>query len=387
MSLATLVIFRSVRQRQFSFIQKTYAMKRILLVLFMSLLCIFSYAGTVNKAGVVTLQTEAYAVYEGNFKESDLSLQINRPYYVSVMMELKKGDVVILSNFLSDSAFVAKGDDSLGSPDGPVAFCVAGLSKELLRILAKKYDTGEYVDQNMLTLGDDKDEHYIGESIVISNTNCAAAVQAPQDMAIVITARTTAETEDFSFSVERIGSIKDLRLRTTSCSSPDDVSAWCQSGAIKKDMSDTQKKIVLARGVECVATDTYGVEHSFFCNPSSWTINGGLATFRPNFRRRADAEMGASFPTSSLYAPLTSDAPESIDVRLYNQTSIKSVASPSLSVSVEGNSIVVDDGQECDVYNLGGICVGRTVAGRLSVEPGVYVVRGAGGSAKVTVAP
>lgn len=45
------------------------------------------------------MQTEAYAVYEGNFKESDLSLQINRPYYVSVMMELKKGDVVILSNF------------------------------------------------------------------------------------------------------------------------------------------------------------------------------------------------------------------------------------------------------------------------------------------------
>ena len=361
-------------------------MKRILLTLFMSLLCIFSYAGTVNKAGVVTLQTEAYAVYEGNFKESDLSLQINRPYYVSVMMELKKGDVVILSNFLLDSAFVAKGDDSLGSPDGHVAFCVAGLSKELLS-LAKKYDTGEDVNQNMLTLGDDKDEHYIGESIVISNTNCAAAVQAPQDMAIVITARTTAGNDDFSFSVERIGSIKDLRLRTTSCSSPDDVSAWCQSGAIKKDMSDTQKKIVLARGVECVATDTYGVEHSLFCNPSSWTINGGLATFRPNFRRRADAEMGTLFPASSLDVPFTSDAPESIDVRLYNQTSINSVASPSLSVSVEGNSIVVDDGQECDVYDLGGVRVGRTVGGRLAVEPGVYVVRGACGSAKVTVAP
>lgn len=362
-------------------------MKRILLVLIMSLLCIFSYAGNVKKAGVVTLQTEAYALYEGNFKESDLSLQINRAYYyVSVMMELKKGDVVILSNFLSDIAFQAKGDGTLDSPDGQVTFFVAGLSKGLLS-LAKKYETEEDIEPSMLTRGDDEDEHYIGDSIVISNTNCAAAVQAPQDMAIVITARTTAENDNFSFSVERIGSFKDLRLRTTSCSSPDDVSAWCQSGVIKKDMGDTQKKIVLARGVECVATDTYGVEHSLFCDPSSWTINGGLATFRPNLRRRVDAEMGTMFPASSFDVPFTSDAPESIDVRLYNQTSIRSVASPSLSVSVEGNSIVVDDGQECDVYDLGGICVGRTVAGRLAVEPGVYVVCGDGGSAKVTVAP
>lgn len=37
----------------------------------MSLLCIFSYAGNVNKAGVVTLQKESYALYEGSFKESD----------------------------------------------------------------------------------------------------------------------------------------------------------------------------------------------------------------------------------------------------------------------------------------------------------------------------
>lgn len=362
-------------------------MKRILLVLIMSLLCIFSYAGNVKKAGVVTLQTEAYALYEGNFKESDLSLQIDRVYhYVSVMMELKKGDVVILSNFLSDSAFQAKGDGTLDSPDGQVTFFVAGLSKGLLS-LAKKYETEEDIDPSMLTWGDDEDEHYIGDSIVISNTNCAAAIQAPLDMAIVITARTTAENEDFSFSVERIGSIKDLRLRTTSCSSPDDVSAWCQSGVIKKDMGDTQKKIVLARGVECVATDTYGVEHSLFCDPSSWTINGGLATFRPNLRRRVDAEMGTMFPASSFDVPFTSDAPESIDVRLYNQTSIRSAASPSLSVSAEGGSIVVDDGQECDVYDLGGVCVGRTVGGRLAVEPGVYVVCGDGGSAKVTVAP
>ena len=361
-------------------------MKRILLVLFMSFLCIFSYAGNVKKAGVVTLQAEAYAVYEGNFKESDLSLQINRQYYVSVMMELKKGDVVILSNFLLNSTFVAKGDGSLGSPDGLVTFFVAGLSKESLS-LAKRYETGGDIDHKMLTVGDDNEEYYIGDSIVISNTNCAAAVQAPQDMAIVITARTTAENDDFSFSVERIGSIKDLRLRTTSCSSPDDVSAWCQSGAIKKDMGVAQKKIVLARGVECVATDTYGAEHSLFCNPSSWTINGGLATFRPNFRRRVDAEMGTLFPASSFDVPFTSDAPKSIDVRLYNQTSIRSVASPSLSVSADGGSIVVDDGQECDVYDLGGVCVGRTVGGRLAVEPGVYVVRGACGSAKVAVAP
>ncbi len=231
------------------------------------------------------------------------------------------------------------------------------------------------------------EECYIGDSIVISNETCAAAVQAPVDMAIVITARTPTESDNFSFSVERIGSFKDICLRTTSCSSPDDVSAWCRSGAIKKDMGDTQKKIVLARGVECVATDTYGVEHSLFCNPSSWTINGGLATFRPNFRRRADAEMGTLFPASSLDVSFTSDAPKSIDVRLYNQTSIRSVASPSLSVSAEGGSIVVDDGQECDVYDLGGVCVGRTVGGRLAVEPGAYVVRGASGSAKVTVAP
>lgn len=98
----------------------------------------------------------------------------------------------------------------------------------------------------MLMFGDE--ECYIGDSIVISNETCAAAVQAPVDMAIVITARTPTESDNFSFSVERIGSFKDICLRTTSCSSPDDVSAWCRSGAIKKDMGDTQKKIVLARG-------------------------------------------------------------------------------------------------------------------------------------------